>query len=54
MYDHAADIALTLPQYAYYGDRGWRFSDTRSAQLATSGRQHIGGHSMRCSTPDRG
>ncbi|SDM09271.1 hypothetical protein SAMN05192555_109100 [Franzmannia pantelleriensis] len=41
-----------LPCNAYYRGYGsWRFSGVRSAQLATSGREIIGGHSTRCSTP---
>lgn len=46
-------IAITLLLLAgYYRSYGsWRFNGARSAQLATSGRETIGGHMTRSSTP---
>lgn len=42
----------TLSCTAYYRAYGsWRFSGVRSAQLATSDRETIGGPTTRCSTP---
>ena len=35
----------------YPGYGSWRFSAVRSAQLATSDREIIGGTTTRCSTP---
>lgn len=58
MFDRLADAVMPSTAryfrtegYRAYGS--WRFSDVRSAQLATSGRELIGGHSTRCSTPCR-
>lgn len=46
-------FAITLLSCAarYYSYGGWRFSGVRSAQLATSDRETIGGNKTRCSTP---
>lgn len=46
-------IAITLlPCARYYRAYGsWRFNGARSAQFATSDREIIGGHAIRCSTP---
>ncbi|EPC01728.1 hypothetical protein L861_21105 [Litchfieldella anticariensis FP35 = DSM 16096] len=49
MYDRIADIAHASIARYYPGYGDWRFSDIRSAQFATSGRQCIGGSSIRCS-----
>ncbi|WP_189469929.1 hypothetical protein [Litchfieldella qijiaojingensis] len=54
MFDRIADIVRAMLTHYYAGYGNWRFSDTRSAQFATSGRQSIGGTSARCSLPCQG
>lgn len=54
MIDRIADIARALSTPYHAGYANWRFSDFRSVQFATSGRQLIGGLTARCSIPCQG